>query len=704
MELTAFNQTGIMSISGNVYNNGEDALPYVDNQLFFVADGCGGKSGFPHTKFNFDMFDKDKLLDTLFNDIYSEYSNETFERYVIESFCELLNLKGVYGEKYEYISEKDGRKISAKKLKNSGYFGSRIAAAILLHEMFYNEKAKPSYLFKQYNLQDTQEKKDHKLKEFGDFFARRIGEDIRKIAQKVNLVIEVPIPKIELLGTTLCATIYQENEQFVDTLYLTAGDSRPYVWTEGDGLCQIVEDQNNGAVLSNNIRANDDKAFDIRCDYFKFKKPCVLFNASDGFIISDFALGFEKTILEKVIESNNTDELSKALSFKSKSDDSGTVAMKFFGYDSFDAFKGSAKNRLKSIEEDYIKKMPDLLGDDYMQTYQKCSAELTPALSNLKTSFEKEEVVKVFYVAQMKNSKYAAFEEKILGIEKQTTEQRQEIKEASKQIKDIIANNFIRFVELLPCQEKWLKKIIQIIKNPVYRTQSKIKKIEEEHKKQAEIYEVTIKQCLEDLGNATKCLLFEKERIVKSGVPCCNVDVSVIRECNTFIISLNKFYLKLKNIKDHIIELQKKYKENNKKLAYKDLDKLQAICCEIISGEDLEGSIQSKLVPGDFERLQQYHGQIKEARNKIYLLDKDERKKVEEECGKDYWEKNWKDLISLIVSNADIKISDDLRTEAKTVIEEKNKQSEELKSKADQQEKLFKQYDIKYSQYLRGDN
>ena len=40
MELTAFNQTGIMSISGNVYNNGEDALPYVDNQLFFVADGC----------------------------------------------------------------------------------------------------------------------------------------------------------------------------------------------------------------------------------------------------------------------------------------------------------------------------------------------------------------------------------------------------------------------------------------------------------------------------------------------------------------------------------------------------------------------------------------------------------------------------------------------------------------------------------------
>ena len=102
--------------------------------------------------------------------------------------------------------------------------------------------------------------------------------------------------------------------------------------------------------------------------------------------------------------------------------------------------------------------------------------------------------------------------------------------------------------------------------------------------------------------------------------------------------------------------------------------------------------------------MQQYHGQIKEARNKIYLLDKDERKKVEEECGKDYWEKNWKDLISLIVSNADIKISDDLRTEAKTVIEEKNKQSEELKSKADQQEKLFKQYDIKYSQYLRGDN
>ena len=360
MELTVYRQSTKQRPDGTIVYKGEDALPYVDDSIFFVADGLGGAASIRHQKINPDLFEKDKLLDTLFKGVYDEYADEKFVKYVKDSFFELFAVKDCYTA-------------NINNIKKSGYFASRIVTAIMLHEMIYDENINPRKLFEQYSLQETQEQKEDFLKILGNHFAEIIGKDIRQIAKNANLVYESALTGLALLGSTLCATIYLEKDNYVEAFYITAGDSRPYIWTEENGLSQILEDQEGtDGGMTNYIKANEGETFEIRCNYMHFKKPCVLFNASDGCFDSGYFLSpmaFEKLILEKADSSNDIDTMSKELyeTFLTygKHDDSSTIAMKFFGYDSFDEFKACAKNRLESISSNYISKLPDLLERNY---------------------------------------------------------------------------------------------------------------------------------------------------------------------------------------------------------------------------------------------------------------------------------------------------------------------------------------------------
>ena len=380
MELTVYRQASKQRDDGTIVYKGEDALPYVDDKIFFVADGLGGAAAIRHQKIVPELFEKDKLMDTLFKDVYKNYSDEKFEKYVTDSFFELFAVKDCYTA-------------NVYNIKKSGYFASRIVAAIVLHEIIYYENLKPAAIFDLYNFLELPEIQKELLKIIGDSFVNRISEDIRKIAKNANLIYESPYSGLALLGTTICATIYREKEDYVEALYLTAGDSRPYIWTEKEGLCQLLEDEEGeDGGMTNYIKANDDATFNIRCNYMKFKKPCVLFNASDGCFDSGYFLSpmaFEKLILEKAVATASTEEMSQSLHEAflkfGTHDDSSTIAMKFFGYDSFDSFKKSASRRLKDINDEYLSQMPDLLEKDYAQESEendelKSKAELQSKL------------------------------------------------------------------------------------------------------------------------------------------------------------------------------------------------------------------------------------------------------------------------------------------------------------------------------------
>ena len=51
---------------------GEDAYPYADKDFIIVADGLGGRGGFPHRNFNKDILDKERFYDILFDDAFGK--------------------------------------------------------------------------------------------------------------------------------------------------------------------------------------------------------------------------------------------------------------------------------------------------------------------------------------------------------------------------------------------------------------------------------------------------------------------------------------------------------------------------------------------------------------------------------------------------------------------------------------------------------
>ncbi|MCR4908877.1 MAG: hypothetical protein K5985_08595 [Lachnospiraceae bacterium] len=366
MELTVYRQSSKTRPDGTIVYKGEDALPFVGESLFLVADGLGGAAAIRHQNILPGMFDAEALPDILFKDVFEDYSDNVLLKYVRDSFFELFAVKDCYTA-------------NVNNIKKSGYFASRIVAAILLHEFLHDPQLKKEVLFELMEASDSREARERAESALGERLAERISDCLKKIAANCSLTYESSYSGLALLGTTLCATLYEEKEDRVDAIYFTAGDSRPYIWTEEDGLCQLLPDEEGeDGGMTNYIKANEDAQFHIRCNYFSFNKPCVLFNASDGCFDSGYflsQLAFERLILTSGTESGGTEELSAKLHDFflecGRHDDSSTIAMKFFGFEDFEAFKESARRRMKVIEERFLSKLPELLERDYISEYGK---------------------------------------------------------------------------------------------------------------------------------------------------------------------------------------------------------------------------------------------------------------------------------------------------------------------------------------------
>lgn len=696
MELTVYRQSSKQRPDGTIVYKGEDARPYVDENIFFVADGLGGAAAIRHQRINPDMFDKDKLMNTLFKGIYDDYSDERFVKYVTDSFFELFAVKDCYTD-------------NINNIKKSGYFASRIVTAIVLHEMLYEQNWKPEKIFKYYASLESQQEKGEFLSKVGSYFAKRILEDIRKIAKNANLIYESSYSGLALLGSTLCATIYHETENGVEALYLTAGDSRPYVWTEQEGLCQIIEDQEGkDGGMTNYIKANDDATFDVRCNYMVFKKPCILFNASDGCFDSGYFLSqmaFEKLILEKAVSSKNTEELGESIYTAfldyGKHDDSSTIAMKMFGYDSFELLQKSASRRLAVINDEYISKMPDLLERDFVAEYEESAAKFSMRLAGLKSKFEEVISVRDYCAEQIKTGKYPLYEARIGEVDKKIKEAKRQIESASSYIRDIVARNYIRFLPLQAHKETWREK----------RTISKIQSIDEAHQQKSDDFVALIGAYKSEFESTTSRLKFILERIFEIGVPSDfsdydDISSTVVEECVQSMDSLFDFFSSIKKKKHAAIckltQLRKEYIKQNLKLAANNKENVHRICNMIISGEiDIEIA-HTRILQDDFEELRQELAKIHDAEQLVVSLNKEEKKKVFQDCLNAYWEEKYVDVIEIIVSDPTVLLPELLRSEAATLISEMKSQTDEIKSKAELQSALFAKYDILYGQYMGG--
>ena len=377
MELTVYRQASKTRPDGTVVYKGEDALPYADGQLIMVADGLGGASAIRHTSFDKKMFDPETLPDALFSGIYDDLSEPAFADYVRDSFFELYAVKDCYTA-------------NVNNMKKSGYFASRIVSAIVLHEIMCGKKYSAETFFTAYNKERSDDKKAAMIRAASGYFTNLIDKYLDDTAEKANLVYESSYSGLSLLGTTLCAMLYRDSGKAAEVLLITAGDSRPYVWSETDGLCQLVRDEERpDGGMTNYIEAGEGCSFTINTKYMSFDKPCVIFCASDGCFDSGSFLSpmaFEKTILDAAVNAETEKDMASALhgffTEHGRHDDSSTIAMHFCGYDSFGKFKKAAEKRLKAIEKDYLSKLAGLLTEDYIGDLER-SADTAPDIDSL---------------------------------------------------------------------------------------------------------------------------------------------------------------------------------------------------------------------------------------------------------------------------------------------------------------------------------
>ncbi len=375
MELTVYRQAFKERPDGTIVYKGEDALPLVNDRLLLVADGLGGAAAIRHQNIRPELFDPALLPKVLFGQQYGGDMPPAFETYIRDSFFELFAVRDCYTD-------------NVNNIKKSGYFASRIVAGIFLHIFLYNDPPFDCPGWIDHLSALPAEERRAQLQKAEEHLTSEVVEGLKLVAERAGLTYESAYSGLALLGTTLCLTLYRETEDGVRAVYLTAGDSRPYVWEESKGLRQLLPDEEGpDGGMTNYIRANNTEGIRIRCDFMTFKKPCILFNASDGCFDSKQFLSpmaFEKLLLDTAVISKSEKEMGERLTdfFKEhgRHDDSSTMAMKFFGYDSFESLQESAKKRLEALQEKYLEKMPDLLEYDYATGISLKPEEEKPAV------------------------------------------------------------------------------------------------------------------------------------------------------------------------------------------------------------------------------------------------------------------------------------------------------------------------------------
>ncbi len=700
MELTVYRQQTKQRSGVTVYG-GEDARPYVDDKIFFVADGLGGSSAIRHQKIKPELFEEDLLLDTLFHGVFEQYDHETFVRYVKESFFELFAVKDCYTD-------------SVYNIKKGGFFASRCVTAVLLHEMLYHPEYGPEALFGMIAAAESEEKKASVLKEIALHFKTLIKEKMLLIAENANLVYESSLSGLALLGSTLCATIYLEGEGCVEALYLTSGDSRPYLWQEAGGLAQVLEDQERtDGSMTNCIQITEGKDFDIRVNYFKFEKPCVLFNASDGCFDSTrffSQMAFEKLLLESTVSSESMEEVSKAITDffveYGRHDDSSTIALKAFGFSSFEDLRAACGRRMELLREKYLSDMEDLLDVNYQAVCEERESLFSAPLLALKEKLSSEKEVADYCQAYVRGGKHEPTLAAIRAIDEEIAGVQALISKARSGIAAVIAANFIQFRPLILSENEKPGFIESMANN---WNVSKIGKAKERHGKTSEEYIASLRDYRANFDQAVLTLSELLTKVTEIAVPVSFEDYASIAfdaldQCERELNQLFELFKGLKGKKlpavRALTQQRQEYIELNQRFAEKYKDEVSALCEKVISGAP--DCREMDLFSDDKAKIAEELGRIAEAESKIAALESEAKEQALCEGAKALWETEYLSVITALLALPSLDMEEALASEARALLEEYHSALSAIGEKSEAQKALLCEYNATYNRYIGG--
>ncbi len=330
---------------------GEDARPYVDpnGKILVVADGLGGRGGYPHSKILLDdeTLDEKNVYKVIFGEVFADLDSdpdEDFKDYVAKSFSEILNPPSFYIDK-------------KRAVRTSGYYASRLVSIITIALIKYTENFNADALFEK--IDKAEEDKQNIIDEYCDDLAKALREKMSKVAERIGLECESSLKGAYLLPSTLTVALVKEKKgNNLDIVYLWAGDTRGYLWNKRGGLKQITDDHEKYETMTNLITLTKD--FKIEGALTSTKKPSLLFNVSDGcYKCACFASPFdlECTIIDKISQVNSFEGLSALLKDffdrMGKHDDSNTMALYSYGFADFNAIKEAIGGRIDNLKEDF---------------------------------------------------------------------------------------------------------------------------------------------------------------------------------------------------------------------------------------------------------------------------------------------------------------------------------------------------------------
>ncbi len=376
---------------------GEDAYPYADNELIIVADGLGGRGGYPHSKINPEILKRERFYDIVFAPVFGASVFPEFKDFVTNSFHEIFDTKEYYFE-------------NSSTIRSSGYFASRLVTAIALYELKYNPYFNKSFVFSRVRAASSAEK-DLVVQEYGDELARLIREKLSQIAANVGFEVETKISGAYLLPSTLTATLIDDCGDHVDAIYFWAGDSRGYVWDE-KGLAQITQDHEKDETMTNLITLT--KSFGVEARLVSIAKPCILWNATDGCYkcpVFDSPFDLEYIFLKSIDDSADFNGSSFYLAAQfgeiGRHDDSNTMSLITFGFEDYQTIQAAVRNRLKTIEDTIIAKLPGILQINYPAELQFLEEQIANNVCSMKDELILEEQIVAYVKKDMKWKKYA---------------------------------------------------------------------------------------------------------------------------------------------------------------------------------------------------------------------------------------------------------------------------------------------------------
>lgn len=294
----------------------EDAFPYSDYRLLVAADGLGGAGSTVHKIDREKHKDlKKELYEAAFGDLNVD-ENSSFRKNWLDRWLE------------DMADEADD---------TSALWASRIAIGRFVYVLTRSKKAREGKI-------------DLGNEEIREKIFRFVQDGLKNVAEHFDLQRGKYSNQL-LLPTTLAAIRYEEKEDKIIAESVWAGDSRCYALTP-DGLFALSDDDEDDSGAINNLFYLGENSADKVLHHRKFaiNKPCVLMTVSDGIFdpydpCSHF--GVEMTLLKFIRESNNVEELKKALCshYDAVHGDDSTMAFSAFGFESYQDMKEKFSER-----------------------------------------------------------------------------------------------------------------------------------------------------------------------------------------------------------------------------------------------------------------------------------------------------------------------------------------------------------------------